>query len=60
MFNLFLSYLILFILAVLIGAAAGYALRAMTSRGPRRDVEEEIQRLSDAMRQARQRSEPTV
>lgn len=60
MFNLFLSYLILFIVAVLIGATAGYALRAMTSRGPRRDVEEEIERLGHAVRQARQRAEPTA
>lgn len=57
MTNLLLSYIALFVLAALIGFAGGWLLRAVTSREPRRDVEEEIERLGGAVRQARQRAE---
>ena len=57
MTNLLLSYIALFVAAALIGFAGGWLLRAMTSREPRRDVEEEIDRLGLAVRQARSRSE---
>jgi len=57
MTSLFASYVTLFFLAVLFGFAAGYALRGMTSQGVRRDVEEEIDRLGNAVRQARARTE---
>jgi hypothetical protein len=58
MTNLLLSYIALFVAAALIGFAGGWLLRATTSRGPRKDVEDEIERLGHAVRQARQRSEP--
>ena len=57
MTNLLLSYIALFAAAALIGFASGWLLRAMTSREPRRDVEEEIDALGLAVRQARSRSE---
>lgn len=56
MTNLLLSYVTLFVIAALIGFAGGWALRAWTSREPRRDVEEDINRLGMAVRQAKARS----
>jgi len=60
MTNLFLSYVTLFVFALLAGFAAGYVLRMVTSRAQRQDVEDEIVRLGEAVRQARQRSEPAA
>lgn len=57
MTNLFLSYVALFVVAALIGFAGGWFLRALTTREPRRDVEEEIDRLRHAVEQARRRAE---
>ncbi len=57
MTNLLLSYIALFVVAALIGFAGGWLLRAVTSREPRRDVEQDIERLGLAVRQARSRSE---
>lgn len=57
MTNLLLSYIALFVAAALIGFAGGWLLRALTTREPRRDVEDEIERLGHAVRQARARSD---
>jgi hypothetical protein len=57
MTNLLLSYIALFVAAALIGFAGGWLLRATTSREPRRDVENEIERLGAAVRQARARAD---
>jgi len=57
MTNLLLSYIALFVVAALIGFAGGWLLRVTTSREPRRDVEQEIERLGAAVRQARARSD---
>lgn len=58
MTNLTLSYIALFVVAGLIGFAGGWLLRALVTREPRRDVDEEIARLGQAVAQARRRAEP--
>jgi hypothetical protein len=57
MTNLTLSYVALFVVAGLIGFAGGWLLRALVTREQRRDVDEEIERLGDAVEQARRRAE---
>ena len=56
MTNLVLSYMALFAGAMLIGFAAGWLLRSVVMRGVRRDVEDDIDRLDEAVRMARARA----
>ncbi|KAF0175164.1 MAG: hypothetical protein IV086_12345 [Hyphomonadaceae bacterium] len=56
MTNLVLSYMALFAGALLIGFAAGWLLRSVVMRGVRRDVEDDIDRLDEAVRMARARA----
>jgi len=56
MTNLVLSYIALFAGAILVGFAAGWLLRAIVMHGVRRDVEDDIYRLDDAVRLARARA----
>lgn len=57
MTNLLLSYVTLFVLAGLIGFGGGWLSRALVTRAQRNDVEEEIDRLGQIVRQARSRAE---
>lgn len=57
MTDLLLSYVALFALAALFGFAGGWLLRAMMTRAARRDVEDEIGRLSRLAQEARARAE---
>jgi hypothetical protein len=59
MTNTFLSYFALFAAAVAIGFAAGWLLRAIVMRGVRQDVEDDIDRLDEAVRMARARASLT-
>jgi len=56
MTNLVLSYIALFAAAIAVGFAAGWLLRAIVMHGIRKDVEEDIYRLDEAVRTARARS----
>jgi hypothetical protein len=56
MTNLVLSYIALFAGAIAVGFAAGWLLRAIVMHGIRKDVEEDIYRLDDAVRSARSRA----
>lgn len=58
MTNLTLSYIALFAVAGLIGFAGGWFLRALVTREQRRDVDDDIVRLGQAVEQARRRAEP--
>jgi hypothetical protein len=57
MTNLILSYIALFVVAALIGFAGGFMLRALVTREQRRDADKEIERLGQAVEQARRRAE---
>lgn len=59
MTNLVLSYVALFAGALLIGFAAGWLLRSVVMRGVRLDVEDDIDRLDEAVRMARARASLT-
>ena len=59
MTNLVLSYITLFAGALLIGFAAGWLLRSVVMRGVRLDVEDDIDRLDEAVRMARARASLT-
>lgn len=59
MTNLVLSYITLFSGALLIGFAAGWLLRSVVMRGVRLDVEDDIDRLDEAVRMARARASLT-
>jgi hypothetical protein len=59
MTNLVLSYITLFAAALLIGFAAGWLLRSVVMRGVRLDVEDDIDRLDEAVRMARARASLT-
>jgi hypothetical protein len=59
MTNLVLSYIALFAGALLIGFAAGWLLRSVVMRGVRLDVEDDIDRLDEAVRMARARASLT-
>lgn len=56
MTNLVLSYIALFAGAIAVGFAGGWLLRAIVMHGIRKDVEEDIYRLDEAVRTARARS----
>jgi len=56
MTNLVLSYIALFAGAIAVGFAGGWLLRAIVMHGVRRDVEDDIDRLSDAVHMARSRA----
>lgn len=57
MTNLLLSYVTLFVLAGLLGFAGGWFARVLVTRAQRNDVEGEIDRLGQIVRQARARAE---
>jgi hypothetical protein len=57
--DLLLSYVALFAIAALIGFGGGWLLRAMMTREARRDVDDEIARLSELNAKARARAEPS-
>lgn len=59
MTNLVLSYIALFAGAIMVGFAAGWLLRAIVMRGVRLDVEDDIDRLDEAVRMARARASLT-
>ncbi len=59
MTDMVLSYIALFAGALLIGFAAGWLLRSVVMRGVRQDVEDDIDRLDEAVRMARARASLT-
>ena len=59
MTDLLLSYVALFAIAALIGFGGGWILRALMTREARRDVRDEIERLSELSSKARARAEPS-
>lgn len=56
MTNLVLSYIVLFAGALAVGFGAGWLLRSIVMYGVRKDVDDDIYRLEQAVREARARA----